>query len=603
MNKQEPKPIEIIVYGTGKILGVFKSTRYVTDNSKILFGKELKQANISKVVLGKSEQYYGLSIRYISKEEYNKRKDKEEPNLELIYEIKLQEKSIDNNIRVKNSKINTHNLPKKKWAGRIVVDWINTKGYDLNITYKGKEYILNIIDSYRDNNKTSLTLEYNGKIQKLSTSQILSCNFGELLGLSNNNGNHKYEFIYNIGDIINNLLRTDTKRIALNNGHVVKAYKYKCLKCGFDCSEHYDLENKKYKKEGFLLQSNLLQGKGCVCCSNKAVVKGINDIATTNPELVKYFVNIDDVYTHTIGSVDRVKIKCPTCNREKEMKINKLYLQGFSCPKCGDGISYPNKFMFNLLEQLNLEFETEYCPQWIDKSKYDFYIPSKNLIIEMDGAFHYKDNKMSGQTKEKSKKIDNRKDELANKHGLKVIRIDCNYYDISKRFEYIKENTINLLKDIFNLNNINWDSIDYQSNINNLLLKVCKLKHDNPNLTASQISELLKPQNSCSKSTIIKWLRLGNKIGLCEYDIDKEKGIKYVEMFKNNISFGIFKNIHNLEKHSEKLFGIKLNTQGISRACLNNKPYKGYTFKYISREEYERRISEDPTLKESERAS
>ena len=40
MNKQEPKPIEIIVYGTGKILGVFKSTRYVTDNSKILFGKE-----------------------------------------------------------------------------------------------------------------------------------------------------------------------------------------------------------------------------------------------------------------------------------------------------------------------------------------------------------------------------------------------------------------------------------------------------------------------------------------------------------------------------------------------------------------------------------
>ena len=90
--------------------------------------------------------------------------------------------------------------------------------------------------------------------------------------------------------------------------------------------------------------------------------------------------------------------------------------------------------MLNLLEQLNLEFETEYCPQWIDKSKYDFYIPSKNLIIEMDGAFHYKDNKMSGQTKEKSKKIDNRKDELANKHGLKVIRIDCNYYDISKRF-------------------------------------------------------------------------------------------------------------------------------------------------------------------------
>ena len=590
------KPIEISVYKTKEILGVFNSTKYITENSEILFGRKISQSHLSSVALGKINSYLGLTIRYITEEEYNKRKKYEEPKLKLIYRIKEYKKSKSCS-RVKDSKINIDNLPKKKWAGDISVDWINTKGYDLNITYKGKEYVLNIIDSYRDNNKTSLTLEYNGKIQKLSTSQILSCNFGELLGLSNNNGNHKYEFIYNIGDIINNLLITDTKRIALNSGKVVKAYKYKCLKCGFDCSEHYDLGNKKYKKEGFLLQSNLLQGKGCVCCSNQAVVKGINDIATTNPELVKYFVNIDDVYTHTIGSVDRVKIKCPTCNREKEMKIKTLYLQGFSCSKCGDGISYPNKFMFNLLEQLNLEFETEYCPQWIDKSKYDFYIPSKNLIIEMDGAFHYKDNKMSGQTKEKSKKIDNRKDELANKHGLKVIRIDCNYYDISKRFEYIKENTINLLKDIFNLNNINWDSIDYQSNINNLLLKVCKLKHDNPNLTSSQISELLKPQNSCSRHTIIKWLKLGNKIGLCEYDIDKEKGIKYVEMFKNNISFGIFKNIHNLEKHSEKLFGIKLNAQGISRACRNNKPYKGFTFKYITSEEYYKRISEDPTLK------
>ena len=597
------KPIEIMVYETKEILGVFKSTKYVTDNSKILFGKEFKQANISKVVLGKSNQYYGLSIKYISEEEYNKRKDKEEPKLELIYKIELKEKNIDNNSKVKDSNIDISNLPKKKWAGRIVVDWINTKGYDLNITYKGKEYILNIIDSYRDNNKTSLTLEYNGKIQKLSTSQILSCNFGELLGLSNNNGNHKYEFIYNIGDIINNLLITDTKRIALNNGHVVKAYKYKCLKCGFDCSEHYDLENKKYKKEGFLLQSNLLQGKGCVCCSNKVIVKGINDIATTNPELVKYFVNIDDAYTHTYGSGDKVLCKCPICGYKKEVSIHNLKRKGFGCPKCGDGISYPNKFMFNLLEQLGLEFQTEYCPQWIDKSKYDFYIPSMKLIIEMDGNFHYINNKMNGQTAEKSKKIDNRKDKLAKEHGFKVIRINCNYYDISKRFEYVKENTIKSLKDIFDFNNIDWDSIDYQSNINNLLLKVCKLKHDNHNLTASQISELLKPQNSCSKSTIIKWLRLGNKIGLCEYDIDKEKGIKYVEMFKNNISFGIFKNIHNLEKHSEKLFGIKLNTQGISRACLNNKPYKGYTFKYISREEYERRISEDPTLKESEQAS
>ena len=74
-------------------------------------------------------------------------------------------------------------------------------------------------------------------------------------------------------------------------------------------------------------------------------------------------------------------------------------------------------------------------------------------------------------------------------------------------------------------------------------------------------------------------------------------------MFKNNISLGIFKSGHELDRQSKKIFNIKLDYSNISRACLNNKPYKGYTFKYISREEYERRISEDPTLKESEQAS
>ena len=71
-------------------------------------------------------------------------------------------------------------------------------------------------------------------------------------------------------------------------------------------------------------------------------------------------------------------------------------------------------------------------------------------------------------------------------------------------------------------------------------------------------------------------------------------------MFKNNISLGIFKSGHELDRQSKKIFNIKLDYRNISNACRNNKPYKGYTFKYISREEYERRISEDPTLKESE---
>ena len=585
------KPIELKVYKTNEILGVFNSTKYIVENSEILFGIKINEGHMSDVALGKRKSHLGLAIKYISEEEYNKRKNNEEPELKLIYKIKKYDKNI-NCSRVKNSEINTYNLPKKNWNGKIVVDWINTKGYDLHIIYKCKNYILNILDSYRENGETFLILKYNKKVQKFSLSAVLCCNFGELLGLSKTNGNHKYEFKYNIGDVIDNLIITDTKRI--NDG---RYYKYKCKKCGFDCGEYYNLKSEKYEKEHWILEHNLLKGKRCICCANKIVVKGINDIATTNPEFIKYFENIEDAYKHTYASGKKILCKCPNCGYEKESDAHSLSGKGFSCPRCGDGISYPNKFMFNLLEQLNINFKSEYCPQWVNKSKYDFYLPDNNIIIEMDGAFHYKDNNMNGQTKEHSKQIDYYKDKIAKEHGIKVIRIDCNY-TFENKFEYVKNNIINSkLNDLFDLNNIDWNKINYNSTVNTLMIKICKLKHDNPNLTSSQISELLKPQNSCSKSTIIKWLRLGKELGLCAYDTDEESRIKFVEVFKNKESLGIFKTNRCLSEQSEKLFGIKFNTQGISKACLCNKPYKNFTFKYITKEEYEQRKNkEDPTI-------
>ena len=30
-----------------------------------------------------------------------------------------------------------------------------------------------------------------------------------------------------------------------------------------------------------------------------------------------------------------------------------------TCRKCSDGISYPEKFLYSILEQLNIDFETQ----------------------------------------------------------------------------------------------------------------------------------------------------------------------------------------------------------------------------------------------------
>ena len=115
--------------------------------------------------------------------------------------------------------------------------------------------------------------------------------------------------------------------------------------------------------------------------------------------------------------------------------------------------------MYNLLQQLNVEFEYQYSPKWCKyrfkgknkTGRYDFYIPSKQLIIEMDGGIGHGNCSTKLLTKNESLEIDNIKDKLAIEHKLNPIRIDCNYNH--NRFEYIKNKIINSkLNDIFNLN-------------------------------------------------------------------------------------------------------------------------------------------------------
>ena len=60
------------------------------------------------------------------------------------------------------------------------------------------------------------------------------------------------------------------------------------------------------------------------------------------------------------------------------------------------------------------------------------------------------------------------------------------------------------------------------------------------------------------------------------------KRINLVEIFKDNVSLGIFNNCKDLERQSEKLFGVKLLNSSISEVANGKrKQYKGFTFKYV----------------------
>lgn len=78
----------------------------------------------------------------------------------------------------------------------------------------------------------------------------------------------------------------------------------------------------------------LLRGTGCAVCANRVVMVGVNDIATTHPEFVKYFQNPDDTKKYVAGSEAYVNVACPECGYKKRMRICNLIRFGFACNEC-----------------------------------------------------------------------------------------------------------------------------------------------------------------------------------------------------------------------------------------------------------------------------
>ena len=262
-----------------------------------------------------------------------------------------------------------------------------------------------------------------------------------------------------------------------------------------------------------------LHGNRCpFCCHSPQQVKvGFNSMWDTNHELAKLLLNPEDGYKYTQCSHAKVDWKCPYCGQIVNSAIFSVNKRGLSCPKCGDSISYPNRLMFSLLSYLNVEFENEKSFKWCKfflngknyTGRYDFYFLHNNqeYVVEMDGGFHFCDNKMTGKTKEDSNQIDLEKDRLAIKHNILPIRINCEKSEL----EYIKTEILKSnLNSIFDLSNIDWQECNKQS-LTSLKLQACELWKEHH--STKIISEIMK-KGQC---TIRRWLKSCATDGLSDY--------------------------------------------------------------------------------------
>lgn len=131
-----------------------------------------------------------------------------------------------------------------------------------------------------------------------------------------------------------------------------------------------------------------------------------------------------------IGSKKHIDLKCNKCSGTfSVLAVN--HRKGQGCPKCAS--SKGESAIMSFLDEYNISYEKEKSfPNLKDKGllRYDFFIPTMNILIEFDGIQHYKPIKFNGMDEEKALqkhkeviKRDNLKNKYAIENGFLLKRI------------------------------------------------------------------------------------------------------------------------------------------------------------------------------------
>lgn len=341
---------------------------------------------------------------------------------------------------------------------------------------------------------------------------------------------------------------TTVTKICDNCGKVIRKIKYERLR---GTKEHYCME--------------------CKCLNN------------THPHIAKMLKNKDIGFQVTYGSRKKTEFICPDCKYVDIKQIKSVVYQGFSCNRCSDGVSYPEKFMTNLLIQLKCQFVNQLSKtslSWCDNYKYDFFLPELNCIIETHGAQHYEESHGKwGIPLYKIQLNDKVKEKLAKDNKItNYITIDCRKSEAMHLKKSILESELPKLLN-FKECDVNWLSChDYAKE--SLIKKCCDLWDRGMNV------EEIEKALMITDTTIRRYIAIGLELNLCKRNIEDLRLRKIVQLTKE------YEFIREWEKMIDASKKLNIHDTNIRSCCKGKKRQSAGGYKWMYKEDYDKYIEE-----------
>lgn len=314
--------------------------------------------------------------------------------------------------------------------------------------------------------------------------------------------NNPNKYIFKIGEVILDSLEILGYTTVEEGVSKIKrrAYIIKCKKCK-------DIQVKEEKN----LKKSIKRNSGkCLVCINQKVVYGINSIHDTDKWMIDLGVDFEEAKFLTSKSEKEISVVCPDCGKKFSKRLDYIYNNrgiGCTCSECGK--SYPERVMASVLNQIAVDYESEYSPKWSKSKRYDFYLHSINTIIEVHGAQHYiNTNRKYSRLLQEEQENDRIKYEKAINNGIqKYVVIDARESELF----FIKNSILKSLKGILNLRDVDWEEVDKFAT-KNIIKEICE-HYNNTNLPSKELAKVF----NIAQGTVIKYLHRGTKLGWCKY--------------------------------------------------------------------------------------